>query len=321
MKIDFKSAVQRLQSCEDVLILTHANPDGDTLGGAFALLQGLRQCGKRAKLHTDAPIPPRYAFLAAGCAEDCFDETYIISVDVADKKLLGSKTQALYGDRVDLSIDHHGTNRMFAKETYVESDSASASEVVYLLLCALGVEITKPIADCLYTGCATDTGCFRYSNVTARTHRIVSELIARGADHAQINTLMFETKKPGFLRLEQQVLSGMELFADGRICVLTITRAMLDDAGCGDEDIDELVALSRQMEGVRIGATFKERPDGSYKLSLRTHEDVDASAICAVFGGGGHARAAGCSFSEDRDTALQRLLPVLRSFLKEGAAR
>ena len=319
MKIDFEKTVQLLRDCEDVLILTHANPDGDTLGSGFALMQALRQMGKRVKLHNNASIPERYAFLSIGCENDVFEERFIISVDVADAKLLGEETEARYADSVDLSIDHHATNRLYAKATYVEGNSASVGEVVYLLLRALNCRITKPMADCLYTACATDTGCFCYSNVTARTHRIAAALIEAGADHAQINIRMFETKKPGFLQLQQQCLSGMGLFENGAICVFTITRAMLDATGCKDEEIDALVALTRQIEGVRIGVTLKEKEDGSFKVSVRTCESIDAAAICAVFGGGGHARAAGCTFNGSPDDILRRLLPVLEVFCRKDA--
>jgi len=314
MKIDFKTAMHRLMQAEDVLILTHANPDGDTLGSAFALALALRGQGKRVKVLCADGVPERYAFLAIPPEED-FAERYIITVDVADRKLLGKTVEESYGDRVDLAIDHHGTTRLFAKESYVEPDSASACEIVYLLLLSMNVAITKEIADRLYAGVSTDTGCFCYSNVTARTFRIAADLLERGADVAGINVRMFETKKPGFLQLEQQVLQGMQLYENGRISLLTITRAMLSGTGCRDEEIDPIVALSRQIEGVRIGITLKERPDGSWKVSVRTHEGVDASQLCAQFGGGGHKRAAGCQFECSRDAAAQQMLEAARLLL------
>lgn len=314
MKIDFKTAMHRLQSAEDVLILAHANPDGDTLGAAYALLLALQDLGKRAKVVCADGVPERYRFLYVEPQDD-FEEKYIVSVDVADRALLGKAVEESYGDRVDLSIDHHGTNRLFAKESYVEPDAASACEVVYLLLLSMNVHITKDIADRLYTGVSTDTGCFCYSNVTPRTFRIAADLMERGADAAGINVKMFETKKPGFLQLEQMVLQGMELYENGRISVLTISRAMLDKTGCKDEEIDAIVALSRQIEGVVIGITCKEKADGSWKVSVRTHEGADASRLCALFGGGGHKRAAGCSFDCSRDEAVHALLSAAPSFL------
>lgn len=313
--IEFHTVLQRLQNAEDVLILTHANPDGDTLGGGFALFWGLKKLGKRVKLLNNEPISEKYRFLARGLENDAFEEKYIITVDVADKSLLGAALEESYGDRVDLSIDHHGTNRLYAKETYVESDSASASEIIYLLLLSLGVEFTGELADCLYTGVSTDTGCFRYSNVTPRTHRIAADLMERGANHTAIDVAMFETKDMSFLRLQQKCLEALELYFDGRVSVLNITRALLDETGCKDEDCDAIVALSRQIAGVRIGVTFKEKKDGVFKVSVRTHEGIDASQICARFGGGGHKRAAGCQFECSKEEALAQMLPVLKEAL------
>ena len=321
MIIDFETTVQRLRDCDNVQILTHNNPDGDTLGSGFALLHGLRALGKRVCLQTETPVPERYAFLVPDDAMAEFTPQTVISVDVADKALLEKGARAALGDRVDLSIDHHGGNRIFAKETYVDSDAAAVGEIVFLLLTALGVPVTPVIADCLYTACATDTGCFLYSNTTARTHRIAADLIAAGADYVRLNTRLFETKSVGFIRLQQQCLNGMELLEGGTLCILTITRAMLHDTGCSEADLDELVGLTRQIEGVRIGVTLKEKPDGGFKISLRTHDDIDAAAVCAKLGGGGHRCAAGCSFNGTRDALLQKLLPVLRDALKEGAAQ
>ena len=315
--IEFHAALQRLQAAEDVLILTHANPDGDTLGGGCALFWGLRRLGKRVKLLNNDPIPDKYLYLFRGLENEVFDERFIISVDIADKSLLGAALEESYGDRVDLAIDHHGANRLFAKETYVESDSASASEIVYLLLLSLGVEFNREMADCLYTGISTDTGCFRYSNVTPRTHRIAADLMDRGADHTGIDVRMFETKDMSFLRLQQKCLEALELYYDGRVSVLNITRALLDETGCKDEDCDAIVALSRQIAGVRIGVTFKEKKNGVFKISVRTHEGIDASRICARFGGGGHKRAAGCQFECSKEQALQQMLPVLGEALTE----
>lgn len=321
MIIDFETTVSRLRDCDDVLILTHNNPDGDTLGSGFALLQGLRAMGKRARLLPGAAIPAHYSFLAPETQDLSFTPRYVISVDVADKALLEAGVRQSYGERVDLSIDHHGSNRLFAKESYVESTSASAGEIVFLLLTALNVPITPVIADCLYTACATDTGCFCYSNVTARTHRIAASLIDAGADHTKLNVRLFEMKSRALIQMQQHCLNTMALLEGGRICIFTITRAMLEETGCAEAEIDTLVAMTRQIEGVRIGVTLKEKPDGTFKVSLRTHEDVDASAICTVFGGGGHRCAAGCSFNTDRDTLLSKLLPVLTDALKDGAEK
>lgn len=313
MKIDFDRAVQLLSEKDDFIILTHANPDGDTLGGGFALLAALRSLGKKAKVVCGEALPEKYRFLEY--PGDEIENGFVVSVDVADVQLLSSDVREKYADRIDLAIDHHATNRLFAKETYLEGDSASVCEVVFLLVKALKAKIGETIATRLYTGCSTDTGCFRYSNVTPRTHRIAAELIEHGARHSEVNVRMFETKKPGFLKLQSLCLSGMELHFGGKVSVFRITRAMLFECSCGDEDCDALVALSRQIEGVLVGVTFKEKADGSLKVSLRTHEGVDASQVCSAFGGGGHVRAAGCQFTCTFEEARTQVLEELKKYI------
>lgn len=294
MTVDFFTAVNELKKADKILILTHINPDGDTLGSGYALLRALRKLGKRARLINADKINSKYAHLYENVEDDHFCEEFIVSVDVAEKKLLGEAFIEKYADRVDLSIDHHETARSFAEKTYVEPQSASACEIIYLLIKELGVEIDKDIANCIYTGCSTDTGCFKYSNVTARTHRIAAELIEYGADHSEINAKMFDTKSMNSITLERMCLESLETFMGGKIASITVTQKMLKESGTDKSAIDAIKPLTRQIEGVEIGITVKEEESGAVGVSIRTGEKFDASMICAHFEGGGHKRAAGC---------------------------
>ena len=307
MTIDFNEAAGLLKESENVLILTHRNPDGDTLGSGFALLRALKNMGKRVKLINADPIPQKFAFLNEGISEDDFEEDFVVSVDVAERKLLGDSLMEKYGDRVDLAIDHHGTSRLFAKKTYCESDSASCCEIIYTLIKAMGTPITKEIADCIYTGCSTDTGCFKYSNVTPRTHIIASELIEAGADHSRINVRMFETKSMGDFMLQKMCLDSLEIFAEGKAAMITVTKAMLSECGVDKSALDAIKPVTRQIEGVEIGITVKEEDNGKVGISIRTGENADASAICAHFGGGGHVRAAGCEMKGTVEEAKEKI--------------
>ena len=294
MKIDLNGAAGLLKEKNNILILTHRNPDGDTLGSGFALLRALKDMGKRARLINADGIPKKFAYLYEGIGEDDFTEEFVVSVDVAGRKLLGDTLLSEYGDRVDLAVDHHETSNYFAEKTYCESDSASCCEIIYLLIKAMGTPVTKEIADCIYTGMSTDTGCFRYSNVTPRTHRIAAELIEAGADHSRINVRMFETKTMGDFMLEKMCLDSLEVFGEGKVALIAVTKAMLSECGVDKAALDAIKPLTRQIEGVEIGITIKEESDGKTGISVRTGENYDASAICAHFGGGGHVRAAGC---------------------------
>ena len=296
MKIDLKSAAGLLREKDNILILTHRNPDGDTLGSGFALLRALKNMGKRVRLQNNDPIPKKYDYLYVGIESDEFDPDFVVSVDVAERRLLGDDLNEKYGDKVDLSVDHHESSRLFAKETYCEQDSASCCELIYLLVEAMGTPVTKEIADCIYTGMSTDTGCFKYSNVTPRTHEIAARLIEAGADHSRINVRMFETKTMGDFMLQKMCLDTLEVFGDGKVAVISVTKDMLSECGVDKSALDAIKPLTRQIEGVEIGITVKEESDGKAGVSVRTGENFDAAAICAHFGGGGHVRAAGCEF-------------------------
>lgn len=306
MMIDLNIAAELLKSKDNILILTHGNPDGDTLGSGFALLHALKNMGKRARLMNADPIPEKFSYLYEGTEEELFTEDFIVSVDVAERKLLGALSEK-YGDRVDLAVDHHETSRFFAEKTYCESDSASCCEIIYLLLKTMGAPITKKIADCIYTGMSTDTGCFRYSNVTPRSHEIAAELLRLGADHSRINTRMFETKTMGDFMLQKMCLDSLEIFGDGRVAMISVTKDMLSQCGVDKSALDAIKPITRQIEGVEIGITVKEESEGKVGISVRTGESYDAAAICAHFGGGGHLRAAGCELKGTVKEAAEKI--------------
>lgn len=314
MEISFHEAVNELRKADNILILTHINPDGDTLGSGSALLRALRKLGKKAKLINGDTINKKYNYLFEGEEEYDLTPEFIVSVDVAERKLLGDSLGAEYGERVNLAIDHHESSRRFAEKTYCEPDSASCCEIIYLIIKELGAEIDGDIASCIFTGCSTDTGCFRYSNVTPRTHRIAAELIEKGARHSQINEAMFETKTMNNIMLEKMCLESLEVFGGGKVAVITVTKEMMAQSGTDKSALDSIKPLTRQIEGVEIGVTVKEENDGKVGISVRTSQSYDASAICARFGGGGHIRAAGCEF---RDITPQEAKEAITKYITE----
>ncbi len=311
MNIGFHEAVNELKNADNILILTHINPDGDTLGSGCALLRALRKMGKKTALINGDKINKKYSYLFDGIEDYDIEPDFIVSVDVAERKLLGDSVGEKYGDRVDLAIDHHESSRRFAKKTYCESDSASCCEIIYLIIKELGAEIDRDIASCVYTGCSTDTGCFKYSNVTPRTHRIAAELIECGADHSRINVKMFDTKTKGDILLEKMCLDSLVIFCQGKAAMISVTKEMLDSCGVDKSALDAIKPLTRQIEGVEIGITVKEEKEGVTGISVRTSENYDAAAICAHFGGGGHVRAAGCEIKgtvKDAEKAMTEYL-------------
>ncbi len=306
MKIDVKACAGLLKEHDNILILTHAHPDGDTLGSGFALLRALLKLGKTARVINDDEIPAKYSYLYEDLHCKPFQEEYIVAVDVATENLLGN-LQNNYSGRVDLCIDHHLTNTEYAGSLLLR-DAPAACEIIYDVINELGVPIDEKIANCLYTGISTDTGCFRYASTTAHSYRIAAKLIDAGANNGLINRKMFETKSKTYVNLERLALNGLQLFCQDRVAVITVTQEMYAKTGSNEQETEALAPLTRQIEGVEIGITIREKKDKTCKASLRTYESVNAADLAKYFGGGGHAQAAACRFDCSVEEAKKRII-------------
>jgi len=298
-RIDLNTAAQRLLEASAVRILTHNHPDGDTLGSAYALAHALRALGKAVCVACEDPVPAMFAYMAEGLPPCTLlpDACLLVCVDVADKHLLGTEFAARYGDQIDLNIDHHPTNTLFAKETLLDPDAAAAAEVVSDLIDALGAPLDLRTAACLYAGISTDTGCFRYANTTARSHRCAARYMDLGLRTEPLDRAFFETDTRTYLALERMAFDGLRYYCGGRVALVAVTQEMFARSGSNEEEFIKIVARVRQIEGVAVGVAIRQRQGGNYndyKISLRSVEPIDAAAICAKMGGGGHIRAAAC---------------------------
>ena len=313
--ITLESAAKTLLSKDKILILTHRSPDGDTIGSGYALAMALRKLGKSVKVDCTDPFPEKYSYFTDKLEKLEFDEEFVVSVVIADTKLLGEKLSD-YADKIDLCIDHHGSNTKYAKEYYVEASAAAAAQVIAKLIRLMNVEFDKDIANAIYTGITTDTGCFRYTNVTAETHRIAADMIDCGAESGMINRLMFETKSRSRLEIERRVMDSIQFYLDGRCAIAYATIDMMKESGAVDSDMEGVSSLPRQIEGVMAGITLREKNNGKFKVSVRTTDELDASAICANFGGGGHKAAAGCMITGTLNEAIEQIIEVVRQALE-----
>ena len=275
----------------------------------------LRKLGKSVKVDCTDPFPEKYSYFTDKLEKLEFDEEFVVSVDIADTKLLGEKLSD-YADKIDLCIDHHGSNTKYAKEYYVEASAAAAAQVIAKLIRLMNVEFDKDIANAIYTGITTDTGCFRYTNVTAETHRIAADMIDCGAESGMINRLMFETKSRSRLEIERRVMDSIQFYLDGRCAIAYATIDMMKESGAVDSDMEGVSSLPRQIEGVMAGITLREKNNGKFKVSVRTTDELDASAICANFGGGGHKAAAGCMITGTLNEAIEQIIEVVRQALE-----
>lgn len=295
MKIELAAAAEYLKQHDNYLILMHANPDGDTLGCGAALCGALQQLGKNAKVMCPEHIPARFDYLKEAYEIQEFEHENVVCVDVADTKLLGDLEPL--GNTAELCLDHHESNIEYAKRLVLREDYAAACELVYELLTELGTDITVPIANALYTGIATDTGCFKFSNTTPQTHIYAARLIEKGAQISAINYAMFEMKTPGRIKLEQTVLSNMKYYAEGHVALIFVSYDTINSiCDIDSDDVGALASIPRQISGVDIGISIKEKKRGVFKASLRSSEKINVAEIAQRFGGGGHARASGCTF-------------------------
>lgn len=299
-----------LRSRDRVLLLTHVRPDGDTIGSAAALCRALRDIGKEAYLLPNPEITATYApYAAPYWAPEGWEPSFVVSVDIAALSLLPENAKA-YAGCIDLAVDHHPSQEFFAAETCLEAESAACGEIIYEIIREL-TAVTPEIALPLYVAISTDTGCFVYSNTTARTHRIAAELFAAGIDPAPVNKALFRTKSKTRLAMEARMVAEMELYDNDRVVVMTIPLALREQMHATDADIEELSSLAALVEGTDCGVTLRELRPGTVKLSLRTGPRVNATLVCKKLGGGGHAAAAGATIEGTLEQAKRATLAAI----------
>lgn len=319
MTFDEIAAFLKDESVNNYILLTHKSPDGDTLGSGFALCRVLKGLGKKVKILGSDGFPDRYDFLYEGYTEDGWDENEphrVIAVDIADTSLMGKNLE--YYTRpntVDLCIDHHVSNKMYAKQSYVDGSASATGLVLFELFDFMGIEIDKQTAVCLYTAIATDTGCFKYENTTPRAHIAAAALMEKGVDYTRINRLMFDIKSRRRIEVEQAALTNMEQALGGRVTLICVTKELLETSGADEAEISGLSAVPLTVEGTDVGVTIRYKDENRYKLSVRTTDKADASAICKEFGGGGHIRAAGCEICAPLDEVMRMIISAAQKHL------
>ncbi len=285
----------RILSWPQAAVFIHRSPDGDCVGSGAALCRFLTAHGIPASLFCSDPIPRRLAFLCEGIPMHTGPARFIVTADVASLSLLGNLAPLIGEAEQVLSVDHHALSTPFAPNCTIP-DAAATGEVLYGVFTQDGESLSREIATALYAALSSDTGCFRFSNATPATHRAAAALIATGIDAADINHRLFDSKSEGQLRAEGYAALHIKTAFEGRLAYLALDRSVFSELSCEDEDFETAIDVVRSFGGAEVAAFLRERQDGTIRLSLRT-TGVDAAAYCARFGGGGHRRAAGCSFS------------------------
>lgn len=312
-----KETAAFLKAHDRYLILTHVRPDGDTIGCAAGLCRALRQAGKEAYVLYNPEATSLFTpYLEGLLAPEGYEPGTVVSVDIAARGLFPDNAQK-YLERVDLAIDHHPSQEFFAKNTCLDAKRAACGELMYEIVQLLG-PITPDIGEVLYVAVSTDCGCFVYSNTTPATHRVAAELMESGFDPYPVNRRHFRTKSFKRLKIEGMLAAGMELRDNGETALVFLTLDMLAQVGAEERDIDDISAFVGQVEGVKTGVTLRELKPGVCKLSLRTDPgDLNASAVCALLGGGGHAAASGATIEGTMEEARKAVLAAIETVRQE----
>ena len=296
MKILTRSETARfLLEHDRFTILSHRRPDGDTVGSSAALCLGLRQLGKTAHVLENGEVTPRFAWLHEGLTKPRAEEgDTIVSVDVASPEMLPAAFTPLLG-KIALRIDHHSSATSFTERELVDGDSASCAELVWDVLSLMDVCADRALAEALYVGISTDTGCFRFSNTTEHTFSVAALCARAGARIYELNQELFETNTLERLKMQAWIVEHLKLLRHGEMAICAIPRVVEREIGVNEDDMDNISNFPRTVAGVRMAATLRETADGDAKLSVRAVPGCDATVIAARFGGGGHKGAAGAS--------------------------
>lgn len=303
-------AAELLRTFDNVLILTHVRPDGDTVGCAAALCAGLRRLGKTAYLLPNPELTDSSApYFLPYAAPEGFLPDKVVSTDIAAAGLFPENAKP-YLSRVDLAIDHHPSFEGFGTANIVRSEAAACGELLYDILARLG-PITQEIALPLYVAVSTDTGCFAYANTTAHTHAVAAALMNTGIDYQTVNKVFFRTKSRKRMQLEAAMMNDCLFYDRDRVAVLSVPQSLMERLGATDSDAEDLSALGPQIQGVDCAVTLRQLGPEVWKVSLRTGQRINATDVCRELGGGGHAAAAGCTINAPWDEARRKILEAI----------
>ncbi|PIU42160.1 MAG: hypothetical protein COS99_01725 [Candidatus Omnitrophica bacterium CG07_land_8_20_14_0_80_42_15] len=311
--MSIKKAADVLKIYSTFFITTHINPEGDSLGSQLALCQLLEKMGKKAIMINDHKVPGAYQFLPKSDSirtriDKNIDYDVAVVVDAPNLDRIGRAREVLHDGKLILNIDHHISNTNFGKINWIDAKACSCGEMIFELYKHMDCEIDKDIATNLYVAILTDTGSFKYSNTTSRTHKIASELIEYGLDINKIQENIYERKNLGEIKLLGLALSGIQTDATGKIAYVAVTNNMAEECGVDLKGTEEFVNFPRAVDGTEVALFFREEKDDKIHVSFRSKSSVDVNKIASAFGGGGHIKAAGCLTKGTIDEVKERVL-------------
>ncbi|HWQ60697.1 MAG TPA: bifunctional oligoribonuclease/PAP phosphatase NrnA [Negativicutes bacterium] len=316
MEISLRRAARMIFEAERIVLTGHIHPDGDSLGSMLALYAPLAKQGKQVTLLLDDEVPAVYGFLPGAefirRPDGPIEADLLVVLDASDADRISGVDEAVERTKM-LNIDHHISNTMFADYWYIDSQAAATGEIVLDLLHLMKIPVTADMAVNLYTAIATDCGFFRYANATATTLRHAADLVDRGAE-PHIISEQLETKPLASIMTLRCVLDSLEVYAGGRIATITVDA---DNGENAAESTEGYINYPRNIEGVEIAIMFKPVDDTATRVSFRSRRS-DVSRLALAFGGGGHARASGCTVGSGLKAAKKEVLKAAEQLLAES---
>lgn len=316
----FLEANNKINKSKNICILSHVNPDGDSIGSLLALGMALkRNNAKRVAIGKVDRIPEQFNFLPnIELIEDVdLDIKYdlLITLDCSDIGRLGKLKDIVNNSKTIINIDHHITNEMFGDINIVDEKSASTGEIVFKFIEQMNYQLTSDIATCLYVAISTDTGSFKYDSTSYETHIIASKLLNTGINLNEIVVNLYQSKSLRKTKLMIKSLSSLELFFNNKLGIVKVTQDMLSQFEASLEDADDIVEFIRDIDDVEVSCVLKEINSREVKVALRSKKYVDVSEVAKTFGGGGHIKASGCTIMEDVETAKTMIIKKMGSIL------
>ena len=309
---------EEIQKAQDIVILTHENPDGDAIGSSLAMYITLKKLGKQVDVIIPE-FPKVYSFLpgAEEIKKEGKEEIYdlAICVDVTGIGRLNGYSKYFEDAKVKIQIDHHQVNEMFADYNFVNPASPACAQNLIFIIEQLGVEIDKEIGTCLLTGIITDTGGFKYEGVSAETFEFTSWLLAKGVNVSNVYKKVLQMKTRANFELRKLIMNRMEFLCDNKVTFTYMTLEDEKNVGAMPGDNEGLVEVGRDIDGVEVSILLREKQNG-YKVSLRSNYYVNVSDVCVTFGGGGHIKAAGCDIQESLENVKQKIISEVEKYIQ-----
>lgn len=309
-EIELDKIIEIIQNNNRIGIFAHVDPDGDAIGSTLAMYMGLKQLKKDVDVICDnySDVFKFLPCIGEIKKEGTKDYDLCIALDCADKKRLYDPNNSFDEAAVTISIDHHSSNTFFAMNNYVEDNSPAVCKTLVKVLKRLNINITKEIGEVLITGIITDSGGFRYDTVDDETFEFAAQMLDAGVNISKIYQATFDFQTKAQFKLTSIATSRLEFVSKGRIAITYITKEDMKETGAKTGDHEGIVNVGRKVEGVEVSIFLREDDDGSYKVSLRSNNEVDVSEIAKAFDGGGHSKAAGCTIEEPLEVAMKKLI-------------